>query len=241
MWMQHGTSVDANHIRPMWNRRLAPRAYLGYGLLAMFVAGVLAFAVGRPFLVLPRIAISPGFALTNQDGRRLTSEDLRGQIVIYNFTYSHCVVPCPETSPVMQAIQAQIEQIDAYGLPVKLVTITLDSERDTPGRLRAYADALGANTAVWHFLTGDAARLKEIIGGGFGVYYAAHQGVAIQFDPTFILVDGAGVVRARYRTAGLDLAVVQRDVHLIAREAHDSQGALRLAYEAAHLFVCYPP
>lgn len=216
------------------------RIHLSYGLLFVLVAGVLAFAIGQPFLVLPRMAVSPGYALTDQHGQRLTNEDLRGHIVLYNFTYTRCTEPCPATSAVMQEVQAQLEQIATRGLPVMLVTITVDGEGDTPERLRAYADEMGANTNVWRFLTGDATRLKQVIGGGFGVYYTAGENAAFTVDPTFILVDGAGIIRARYRTAKLDLALLQRDIQLVAKEASESQGAMRLAYEAAHLFLCYP-
>jgi hypothetical protein len=53
-------------------------------------------------------------------------------------------------------------------------------------------------------------------------------------------VDSAGLIRAQYRTATPALATLQRDIELVASEAHNSQGALRYAYEAAHLFLCSP-
>jgi protein SCO1/2 len=56
----------------------------------------------------------------------------------------------------------------------------------------------------------------------------------------FVLVDGAGIIRARYRTATPALEMLQRDIELLATEAYNSQGVLRYAYEAAHLFLCYP-
>jgi protein SCO1/2 len=83
-------------------------------------------------------------------------------------------------------------------------------------------------------------QLKQIIGGGFGVYYTASEDGSFVFDPTFVLVDGAGIVRARYRGETLNLTTLQRDIKLIAQEAQNSDGAMRLAYEAAHLFLCYP-
>jgi protein SCO1/2 len=217
-----------------------PRSYASYGASFVVLVSILAFAILQPFQVLPRIGLSPGFALTDQDGRRLTSEDLRGHIVVYNFTYTGCSPPCPQTSQTMQAVQARLPQMETDGLPVDLVTLSFDATHDTPARLRAYAAALQADLANWHFVSGDAVRLKQVIGGGFGVYYVATQGGAFEFDPTFVLVDGAGIVRARYRMAALNPDTLQRDIELIAQEAQNSHGALRLAYEAAHLFLCYP-
>jgi protein SCO1/2 len=201
---------------------------------------ILAFATFQPFQVLPRMALSPGFALVDQSGRPVTSEDLRGHLVVYNFTYTGCESPCPQTSQVMQALQSHLPNIQRAGLPVDLVTISFDAEHDTPARLRGYAAGLQADPGYWHFLSSDAGRLKQVIGGGFDVYYAGKADGSFDFEPTFILVDGAGLVRARYRTAVPSLATIERDLELIAKEAQNSRGALRLAYEAAHLFLCYP-
>ncbi|RDJ93514.1 hypothetical protein B4Q13_21400, partial [Lacticaseibacillus rhamnosus] len=78
--------------------------------------------------------------------------------------------------------------------------------RDTPARLTAYAAALGADLANWHFVSGDEVQLKQIIGGGFGVYYTASEDGSFVFDQTFVFVDGAGIVRAPYRGETLNLA-----------------------------------
>jgi protein SCO1 len=215
-------------------------ALVVYSLLALLVVGILAFATLQPFQVLPRMGLSPGFALTDQAGERLTSEDLRGRIVLYNFTYTGCTTPCPQTSQSLQAAQARLSQMETAGLSVDLVTISFDPANDTPEQLAAYAAALQADLSNWHFVSGDAVRLKQIIGGGFGLYYAARPDATFEFDPTFVLVDGTGIVRARYRGVTLNLNTLQRDIELIAQEAQNSHGAMRLAYEAAHLFLCYP-
>ncbi|MEZ4737558.1 MAG: SCO family protein [Caldilineaceae bacterium] len=217
---------------------------LWYIALALPFLAMLAFAFFKPILVMPRMGLGPGFALVDQAGQRLTNEDLRGRIVLYNFTYTTCADPCPQTGAVMQAVQEMLPAVETQGFPVELVTISFDPQRDTADHLRAYGERYGANFDLWHFVTGDATLLKYVIGGGFGVYYQKNETPAQQdgftFDPTFVLVDGAGIVRAKYRTATPDLAIFQRDIELVASEAAKSTGAARLAYEAAHLFVCYP-
>jgi len=215
-----------------------------YVLLALPFLAMLAFATFKPILVLPRMALAPGFLLSDQAGARLTNEDLRGRIVLYNFTYTNCIAPCPETGAVMGAVQAQLPNMATHGLPVTLVTLSFDPDRDSAAQLRSYAARFGADPALWRLATGEAMPLKYIIGGGFGVYYQANTDPAAKgdftFEPTFVLVDGAGIVRAKYRTATPDLAILQRDIELVAKEAAESTGAGRLVYEAAHLFVCYP-
>lgn len=211
-----------------------------YALFGLPLLAIMIFVFWRPIQVLPRIALSPGFALRDQNGARLTNEDLRGHLVLYNFTYTGCEAPCPQTSLVMQALQARLAQLDLQGLPVNLVTISFDPTRDTPAQLRTYAQRFAAQPDIWHFVSGPATQLKNVIGGGFGVYYQPNPSADFTFEPMFVLVDGTGIVRARYRTATPELAIIERDLSLIASEARNSTGAARFAYEAAHLFLCYP-
>ena len=90
--------------RPGRAWRLIRPARAVYAGLALLPGSILAFAMLRPFQVLPRIGVSPGFALIDQSGRRLISEDLRGHIVVYNFADTDCAAPCPQTSQVVQAM-----------------------------------------------------------------------------------------------------------------------------------------
>jgi len=214
--------------------------HLFIAIPALLLTSILAFTTLRPIQVLPRIAVGPGFALTNQAGERLTNDDLRGHIVLYNFTYTHCVDPCPATGAAMRRIQETVRQAETGGIPIQLVTISFDPERDTSHRLRAYARELNADLKTWHFATGEPTMLKNVIGGGFGVYYQQLSAERFEFEPTFVLTDGWGILRAEYRTATPDLDTILRDIELIAAEAANSRGMARYAYEAAHLFVCYP-
>jgi protein SCO1/2 len=128
-------------------------------------------------------------------------------------------------------------------IPVAAViafSVSFDPEVDTPARLRAYAEELGAGTSAWHFVTGEPDQLKNMIGGGFGVFYSRRDDRSYTFDPVFALVDGWGILRAVYRTPTPDVAIVARDIRLIVHEARNSRGASRYAYEAAHLFLRYP-
>lgn len=227
-------------------KALADRSFspVWYVLVALPFVAMLAFAVFKPILVLPRMGLAPGFNFVDQSNAQLTNEDLRGRIVLYNFTYTACATPCPETGAVMRAVQDQLPVMNTQGLPVELVTLSFDPERDSAEQLRTYAARFGAQPDTWHLATGDTTLLKYVIGGGFGVYYQAKavpdDEHAFTFDPAFVLVDGAGIVRAKYRTATPDRAILQRDIELVAKEAAESTGAARLVYEAAHLFVCYP-
>lgn len=232
--------MATNIQRPSWQTDGLPPFRIWYVLLLLPVVGMLAFALFQPIQVLPRISLAPGFAFSDQDGNRLTSDDLRGRLVFYNFTYTNCTAPCPQTSPHMEQIQQAMAEIDTGGLPIEYVTISFDPERDTPEVLRAYADSLNADTSVWHFVTGNPALLKSVIGAGFRTYYDRREDGSFTFDPVYALVDGWGILRATYRSPAPSLSILQRDIRLILEEIENQEGVTRYAYEAAHLFLCYP-
>lgn len=215
------------------------------------VVAVLAFNIFQPIKVLPRISLAPGFSFTNQAGQRLTSEDYRGKVVLYSFTYTHCGSGCEEIASQMQALRERLNnETDLNDLSFALVTISVDPERDTQAALHEYANRFQANqnsSITWDFVAGDPMRTKYVVGGGFGLYYekeilttSNEADYQINFEPRFVLVDGWGIIRAVYRTDTLDVERVIRDMGFIAGEVRHSQGIARIAYEGAHLFQCYP-
>ncbi|MBL8058779.1 MAG: SCO family protein [Anaerolineales bacterium] len=211
-----------------------------YGLAALLFLGVLSFAVFQPIKVLPRITLAPGLALRDEAGRSLSNEDLRGQIVLYNFTFAECAAPCAQMNSVLRAVQHRLPEVNTSGLAVRLVSISIDPARDTPAVLADLAVANGADPDVWRFATGDPLRLKSAVGAGFQLYYGPAPDGRLTVDPLFALVDGGGILRAEYRTAAPAVDRLLRDIGLLAEEARNSTGAGRYAYEAAHLFLCYP-
>ena len=213
-----------------------------YGLAALLVVGAFAFKIFQPIKVLPRIRLAPAFSLTDQNGNRVTNEDLRGRIVLYTFTYTHCPAPCYNINATMREILARRDEANLGDIPFTLVTISFDPERDSPSVLRSYAQSLSADPADWIFATSEnTPLLKTIIGTGFEAYYSPNEDGSFAFDPTFILVDGWGVIRGEYRyTTEVSTADrVLRHLSVLADEVTNATGTAKLAYEAAHLFLCY--
>ncbi len=204
---------------------------------------VAAFVVFQPVQVLPRVRLAPGFTLMDQAGERLTSEDLRGKFVLYSFTYTNCPPPCGDVDATMKAVQDRLPEVELYGNEVEFVTISVDPERDTPEVLARRAAEVEAGPK-WRFATTDnQGALKDIVGGGFRTFYEEQDDGTFILDPGFVLVDGYGIIRNeyRYKTVSPDVDRIVRHLGVIAEEVEKSTGAATLAYEAAHLFLCYSP
>lgn len=208
-------------------------------LLGVWMLGMFVLIVFRPVTVVPRLELAPGYALVDQAGARLTSEDLRGAIAVYTLGYASCRTRCFPTDSILAEVQARLGEAELGEVPVRLVSISLDPARDTPAVLDSLSRAHGADPAIWTFATGEPAALRTLIGTGFEIYYGEGEDGEISYDPAFLIVDGNGLLRRKYRVGLPSADRLLNDLRLIAREARASTGASRLAYEAAHLFACY--
>ena len=223
--------------------------YLLYGLFAIIIVSSLSFSIFKPIKVLPRVSLAPGYAFHNQDNESRTSEHYRGKLTLYTFTYTNCDGDCPDVTSQMQEMRTLLEDATSDTVDYALVTVTLDPERDTSETLNVFAapylDA-DDSSVTWDFITGDPLRMKYMTGGGFGIFYEpvpdpnSADDYEINFYPRFVLVDGWGIIRAEYRTADLNYDEVLEDINYLTDEINNSQGAAKYAYEAAHLFRCYP-
>ena len=142
----------------------------------------------------------PPFALIDQSGATLTSESLRGRVLVVSFVFTTCREACPLITAQLARLQARAraEQLDAR---VRFVSITLDPATDTPEALRRYAAAYGIDLASWHFLTGAADDVARVI-RAFGLATVA--GDRIAHGSLVMLVDGAGRIAERRTDLELD-------------------------------------
>lgn len=99
--------------------------------------------------------IVPDHALLDQGGAARPMSALRGHRVALTFMYTRC--PLPDFCPLMDKRFAELQQTlraSPHLSDVRLVSVTLDPDFDTPAVLQAHAGALGATPGVWYFVTG---------------------------------------------------------------------------------------
>ena len=105
----------------------------------------------------------PEFALIERSGRQITRADLLGKVWIVNFFYTEC----PDTCPLQSTHMARLQNELAQEPDVRLVSISLDPEHDTPEALAAYASRYGADPDRWLFLTGPKEAIYQLAIDGF--------------------------------------------------------------------------
>lgn len=105
----------------------------------------------------------PDFSLVERSGRRITRADLLGKVWIANFIYTRCTETCPLQSAKLARLQAEFA-----GEPdLRLVSITVDPEHDTPVVLSRYAERYATDPVRWLFLTGDKRAIYHLAKEGF--------------------------------------------------------------------------
>ncbi|MFO7172214.1 MAG: SCO family protein [Bacillota bacterium] len=175
---------------------------------------------------LPRYRPAPAFTLTDQMGRRVSTEgDLKGKVLLVNFIFTHCTDTCPLQTAQMAHLQRQLVEAGITPDQLRLVSISVDPVRDTPEVLRRYAESYDADPAYWHFLTGPVEEVRQVVVEGFKIpaqipdhhQHGHGEGLIAHSDLT-VLVDRQGQVRAYYPIEVWDWEKVLADVRRVLAE-----------------------
>ena len=105
----------------------------------------------------------PDFSLIERSGRPVTLADLRGKVWIVNFFYTEC----PDTCPLQSTHMARLQDELAQEPDVRLLSISVDPEHDTPAVLAEYAARYQADPDRWFFLTGAKDAIYRLAIDGF--------------------------------------------------------------------------
>jgi protein SCO1/2 len=157
----------------------------------------------------------PDFSLLERSGISINLSDLQGKIWIVNFIYTSCPDTCPLQSAEMAKLQGELDHEATF----RLLSITIDPERDTLQVLSRYADRFGADPKRWLFLTGEKEEIYRLAQQGFHLSAVpvsnseGNKGTAFIHSSRFVLVDGEAEIRGYYVSTDPDaLRRLRRDL-----------------------------
>ncbi|HKB03811.1 MAG TPA: SCO family protein [Gemmataceae bacterium] len=144
---------------------------------------------------------APEFALTERSDKTVTRDDLKGKVWVASFVFTRCPGPCPQVSATMARLQKDLDLKNSPEL--RLVTFTVDPERDTPDELKEYANRYQADPERWLFLTGPSeAVLHKLLMDGFKVTAQrskyAKPGDEFDHSSRLAVVDKRGTIRGYF-------------------------------------------
>ena len=166
--------------------------------------------------VLPKHWNAPDFALTERTGRTVKLADFAGKVWVADFFYTTCPGPCPMMSSRLSKVQETLGTEPG----LRLVSISIDPEKDTPDVLKLYAEKFQA-TDRWLFLTGPKADIYTLARDGFKLPIAEPEtpGGQIIHSTRLILIDQAGTLRGFYEaTTDAGVNDLIRDIRKLLQE-----------------------
>jgi protein SCO1/2 len=183
-------------VKPVWIR-------VGLiALLLMPVVGVLA-TILRTEKQAPSYGAVCEFRLIEASGKLVALGDLRGKVWVASFIFTSCGGSCPIMTHHLATAQSGFPVRDDF----KLVSVSVDPERDTPTVLTQYAAKNGADRSRWWFLTGDKTQIRRLSRETFKLP-VDEDADTINHSSKFVLVDRSGMIRGYYD--GLDVETVKQ-------------------------------
>lgn len=125
-----------------------------FGLMAAGLAGYLLFqkSTNSELPVLgPEGHQVPAFSFVNQNGDTTGSELLQGKIFVADFIFTSCPGICPKMTSEMKRVQ----EAYAGNENLKLISFTVDPERDSAQALATYMELYDVAPDVWTMYTGN--------------------------------------------------------------------------------------
>lgn len=165
------------------------------------------------------------FTLTNQEGKLVSLDSLKGKIIIADFFFTHCPTICPGLTRNMKRLAESINNGQRVGdktnKQVHFLSFSIDPERDSAERLKYWADKYQVNPEQWWLLTGKKKDIYDILINEMKIPVEDGKGIDTNFMHTdhFVLIDVNRYIRGYYH--GLDtlaLAKLSRDLVLLTLE-----------------------
>lgn len=163
--------------------------------------------------VLPAPVALPAFRLVDDDGAAIGPEVFSGHWNLVFFGFTNCPDICPLTLQKLSQVQKALAEAGRRPLP-RVVLVSVDPERDTPERLRAYLDSFGAGNLG---ITGDTAeirKLTEALGIWFQKTGAGGENYGVDHSAVVVVIGPDGRYRALF-SAPHDVGTFVHDLPLL--------------------------
>jgi len=168
----------------------------------------------------------PNFTLTNQFGKQVSLNDIVGvkvkdgvadtsnRIIVANFFFTHCPNICYTMTANMKRLQQSITNAQRVGDKspnfIQFLSFSIDPERDSVHRLKAWADRFQVDPSNWWLLTGDKKTIYDLCINDMKLGLVDGEGVDTSFIHTdrFVLIDRNRNIRGYYH--GLDSSSISK-------------------------------
>ena len=144
----------------------------------------------------------PTFSFPAHSGETVDNAFFEGKVYVTDFFFTRCAEACPKMTAQLARVQERFPNPGNF----RILSHTLDPDRDSIPVLQRYADKYGAQEGFWYFVTGDKKDIYDIGKKGYYQTVIDENESFINHSSKFVLVDEEGMIRGFYE--GLDSAEV---------------------------------
>jgi protein SCO1/2 len=143
----------------------------------------------------------PNFSLINQDAKPIKLAQYKGRALLLTFVYTRCPLPdyCPLMSNNFAEVEKELKKDPSLYARTHLLTVSFDTEYDTPKVLKSYGGAYTENYtnekfAHWEFATGTREEVRQIA-EFFGLRYYNESGQIVHGLRTAVITPDGKVYK----------------------------------------------
>lgn len=139
---------------------------------------------------------------TDQHQQSVALPDLAGGPAVVVMFYGDCTTACPLLVKSAEEIEAALPE--SLRETTRFVMVSFDTQRDTPEKLRAYAESKGLDRDGWYWLVGTPLQTRQLA-TMLGVQYRDAGNGMFAHSNVVSVLDTGGVPVARLEGLGVDL------------------------------------
>jgi len=158
------------------------------------------------------------FSFIDQDGKKVSSGNVKGKIYVANFFFTICPSICPTMTQNLLVVQQTFKN-DA---DILMLSHSVMPTTDTVDQLKKYANRWKIDSQRWHLLSGEKEKIYELARQS----YFAEKEIGLQKDKNeflhtenAFLIDKNGYIRGVYNaTLALDVENLVKDIKVLQAE-----------------------
>ena len=171
--------------------------------LAMILVGIFWFGCAEPKL--EEYGTVAPFTLVKHTGETFDSAEMKGDVWVVSFFFTRCRTICP---PLLNHLSTVLDSAKDKGISLRVASISVDPEYDTPERLTAKHEEIQASEN-WSFLTGTKDQVRTVVVEGFKTHMGEQEImedglIEIGHGAKLMLIDREGVIRGLFGTEAKD-------------------------------------
>ena len=157
------------------------------------------------------------FKFTNELGQAVSLGGFRGQALAITFFFTRCPIPdyCPRLSKNFQEASRKLNSLQGGPTNWHFLSVSFDTEMDSPRVLKAYGEMYHYDAAHWSFLTGPMDKVAELARASDVTF--ERDGGSFNHNFRTLIIDPAGHLQTVFPTGGnLSDAIVEEILKAVA-------------------------